>query len=162
MDGFVRRVNQEHGHFMVDNNGTSYFGHMSEVRNMAHQCLVEDGLKVTFRVGQSPKGRRREEAKDVFVVDAPSIPTELQVEAILDHWDSRGFGFAKLVSCGCRCFISRLDILTDPEYLPTNLVIGAHLILNVHRERDQRNKGSFTLVGKNVELLVPEDKEVSK
>jgi cold shock CspA family protein len=159
MEGIISRVNQKNGHFIVYT-GTTYFGHFSEIRNVAHQCLIEDGQRVTFTLGRSPTGKRREEARDVFVVDAPSIPSELQVEAILDHWDSRGFGFAKLVSCGCRVFVSRLDILTDPAYL-FHLVIGARLVLNVHRERDHRNKGSFTLTGKCIEILVSEEQEAA-
>jgi hypothetical protein len=158
MDGVIQRVDREHGHFraVLQDGSDSYFAHFNEVQNMAHQCLIEDGLIITFTLGHSPRAKWRHEAKNILVVDAPSIPTELQVEAVLDYWHPvHNYGFAKLVSCGCRVFIKREEILTDEAY-HNHLVVGARLILNTHRERDQANRGAFSLVGKRVEILVPE------
>jgi CspA family cold shock protein len=61
-DGTIKRLTDKGFGFIADASGKDLFFHMSSVEGVRYEDLRE-GEKVTFDVGQGPKGPRAENVK---------------------------------------------------------------------------------------------------
>jgi len=156
-NGEIVQVDRERGYVRLKtiDNGREYFAHFSELRNVPHTCLLEAGLRCDFELGKSKSEKRQVEAVYVFIHGMPSLPDEDQVIVDLDLWDKSGFGFANL-SCGCRVFIPKHEILTDIAYYKYLMMPGARVVFDVRQEASRKLRGALGLVAKRAEIMVPE------